>query len=431
MKLVVALAAFVVFSSIVGSVIVVAQTADCGGAPRNTKPIITDAPVKISATPNGERWLAGTGEDAIHLLYVKGSFYEMGYAQGELMKKEFEELVPEFFQYIEAEVDQILSKVPKWMVNFIVKNGLNAALDLTWDATTKYTPQRYYDEMKGLADATGIDLVMFRRLAMFPELTKAACSMFGAWGNATASRDGKLLQLRALDWDAKCVIKKWPSVTVYFPNAKEGGHPFAVIGWPGMVGTIGTGYSSTGVALSEKVWLNTPKDVDSRFGMPWTFVLRDVLQFAGDLDAAITQLVNAHRTCSIHVGVGDKNTNEFRGVEYAANVINIYDDKNQPVYPQHPYMPNLVYWDKHPQPTTHDCYSSLLEKFYGSFTAENTISDIAAVSRTGDMHIAVYDFATEYVYVANAAVDESSGVYEAFTQSFVRFDMAAIFAHQF
>ena len=25
--------------------------------------------------------------------------------------------------------------------------------------------------------------------------------MFGAWGNATASRDGNLLQLRALDWD--------------------------------------------------------------------------------------------------------------------------------------------------------------------------------------------------------------------------------------
>ena len=34
---------------------------------------------------------------------------------------------------------------------------------------------------------------------MIGELTKGACSMFGA--NSTATPDGKLLQLRALDWD--------------------------------------------------------------------------------------------------------------------------------------------------------------------------------------------------------------------------------------
>ena len=34
---------------------------------------------------------------------------------------------------------------------------------------------------------------------MIGELTKGACSMFGA--NASATPDGSLLQLRALDWD--------------------------------------------------------------------------------------------------------------------------------------------------------------------------------------------------------------------------------------
>ena len=34
---------------------------------------------------------------------------------------------------------------------------------------------------------------------MIGELTKGACSMFGA--NSTATPDGTLLQLRALDWN--------------------------------------------------------------------------------------------------------------------------------------------------------------------------------------------------------------------------------------
>jgi isopenicillin-N N-acyltransferase-like protein len=34
--------------------------------------------------------------------------------------------------------------------------------------------------------------------------------MFGAWGNATASRGGQLLQLRALDWDTDGPFKNYP-----------------------------------------------------------------------------------------------------------------------------------------------------------------------------------------------------------------------------
>ena len=52
--------------------------------------------------------------------------------------------------------------------------------------------------MRGIADASGVSLKLMRRIHMIGELTKGTCSMFGAWGKATL--DGKVIQLRALDW---------------------------------------------------------------------------------------------------------------------------------------------------------------------------------------------------------------------------------------
>ena len=61
-----------------------------------------------------------------------------------------------------------------------------------------YSGNYFFDEMKGLADSSGFDYEIIRRIHMIGELTKASCSMYGAWGDAT--KDSKNLQMRALDW---------------------------------------------------------------------------------------------------------------------------------------------------------------------------------------------------------------------------------------
>jgi hypothetical protein len=58
--------------------------------------------------------------------------------------------------------------------------------------------------MRGISEASGVSLKIIRRIHMIGELTKGTCSMFGAWGKATA--DGKAIQLRALDWVLKNII---------------------------------------------------------------------------------------------------------------------------------------------------------------------------------------------------------------------------------
>ncbi len=76
--------------------------------------------------------------------------------------------------------------------------------------------------------------------------------MFGA--NSSATPDGGLLQLRALDWNVDGVygystirlvlytslagpFRNYPQITVYHPNTGNG-HAFANIGWTGWIGSI-------------------------------------------------------------------------------------------------------------------------------------------------------------------------------------------------
>jgi len=101
-------------------------------------------------------------------------------------------------------------------------------------------------------------------------------------------------------------------------------------------------------------------------GTPFTYLLRDVLQFDGSLEAAETHMKvssvsqqcvmrgqplsdcqNANRTCDLILGVGDGKmaTDGFRGVQYSYSVANfINDDDLIPVASWHPPIENIVYF---------------------------------------------------------------------------------------
>jgi hypothetical protein len=64
--------------------------------------------------------------------------------------------------------------------------------------------------------------------------------------------------------------------------------------------TLQQGYSQD-IAVSEKVWLGST-DKTTRFGIPWNFVLRDVLQYDVTLDDATNRMSNGHRTCDVIFG---------------------------------------------------------------------------------------------------------------------------------
>jgi isopenicillin-N N-acyltransferase-like protein len=92
--------------------------------------------------------------------------------------------------------------LPSWLRHEIGNTGVGLVkrlLDLNYIITKKFTPQRWEDEMKGIAKGSGVPVKTWRRLSMLPELLKASCSLGGWWGKASST--GQLFQLRALDWE--------------------------------------------------------------------------------------------------------------------------------------------------------------------------------------------------------------------------------------
>jgi isopenicillin-N N-acyltransferase like protein len=138
---------------------------------------------------------------------------------------------------------------------------------------------------------------------------------------------------------------------------------------------------------------------------------------------------DATRTCSIFVGVGDQ-TNRFVAVGYSHETVNIYDNIDSPTWNGHPKLPDLVYIDKHVQPSSDPCMGSLMQKYYGTLDAEVAIRQVAAVFQTGDMHVAVYDYTKNFMYVSNASPANATGggVIPAYDRPYVRLDMASLFA---
>ena len=68
----------------------------------------------------------------------------------------------------------------------IANVGLEAALEATLDVTRAWTGDYFAAELQGLADATSLPLKKIEHIHMIGELTKGSCSLYGAWGNATA-----------------------------------------------------------------------------------------------------------------------------------------------------------------------------------------------------------------------------------------------------
>lgn len=172
-------------------------------------------------------------------------------------------------------------------------------LDFNYLITKKYTPSRWEEEFKGVAKGAGVRLHDLRRINLIPELLKASCSLGGWWGEATGNRG--LLQLRALDWEEHAPIAKFPCVTVYHPT-EPGSVPFANIAWIGFLGSL-TGYSSEHIGIGERLRGGNSSTM-TRFGTPWTYVLRDLLQFSHNMYEALQSLQDAERTCSIYLGLG-------------------------------------------------------------------------------------------------------------------------------
>jgi len=103
-------------------------------------------------------------------------------------------------------------------------------------------------------------------------------------------------------------------VTVY-NFSTNGSIIFSNIGWTGIVGSL-AGFSPL-VGVGERLWGDKGKV--SEYGMPWMYVLRDVLQYATDLESGVGFMDAAKKTWAIHVALSSRIDNELEIIYYAAD----------------------------------------------------------------------------------------------------------------
>lgn len=376
--------------------------------------------------PNG----GNEGPQTYYVTHLYGTPYEMGYAQGQLYGETVKTFIDDVWAYLEGQVEKALPGIfPDWFKLLIADLGLDLALDTTEQWTRQFTGDYIYQEFQGLSDAAHIDYQKLVRVHMLAGLTQGKCSMSGGWGEAVAkgSAANHLIQSRTLDWDMDGPFRDFSAITVYHPSPDgSNGHPFVNVGIMGFIGGL-TGVSATQLGISE-IGVSYPDATfgnESRMGIPFIFILRDILQFDTTIDDAINRMINSRRTCDLILGVGDGKLGIFRAFQYSYSTLRIQDDLNMmPNASWHPRIKHMVYYGMDwICPSYNQVLSEQLTKYYGSFSPDVGLRYITPVEKSGDSHAAYYDLTAMHLYVAFAGPHNSTGSPAAFDRQYVQYDV--------
>jgi isopenicillin-N N-acyltransferase-like protein len=171
---------------------------------------------------------------------------------------------------------------------------------------------------------------------------------------------------------------------------------------------------------------------ESRIGIAFTFLLRDILQFDLTVDDSINRITTAKRTCSLILGVGDGKLNQFRSFQYSSSDANVIDDVN--LIPKndtwHAPIKNVVYhgmdWLC---PPFSEALMIQLNKHWGNITAENAVRNIVPLASTGTLQVAVYDLTAMQLYLSYARKSNNTeGPEMAYDRPYVQVNLKMLFA---
>ena len=229
-------------------------------------------PILKTVSPGTLMWV-----DELPVLIVKGDPYDMGYQHGTLLRNQVRASVNNMMGFADQQIK--IPLIGRWMVR--------RALMHAWNQMAPFVPEKYLDEMKGLADGAGIPLETLQMVHALPERMAAMCASAAVTGAAT--RDGTFIHIRNLDWAIQSDVQRYAALFVFYP---EGAHPFISVGWLGFVGVV-SGMNDQEISVSE-IGAETV-DVTLK-GTPMAFLLRQVLEESSDLDQAAAVIQSAART---------------------------------------------------------------------------------------------------------------------------------------
>ena len=239
----------------------------------------------------GQGWLEKI--DGYPVLHLKGTPYEMGYQHGALLKESVGENMHNIVGILAAESFHLgpLTLKPRPLVDSLVEQQ------------RQFVPPRYFEEMQGLAAGADVPLADVQAGNFLPELFH--CSGFAVMNSATT--DGTLYHGRVLDYKCDWHLQDHAVLIVAEP---DGGIPFVNVTYAGFIGSV-TGMNAKHVSIGE---MGGSGQGHWR-GEPMSFLVREVLQRAGDVDTALAIFRDNPRTCQYFYVIADGNTNRAVGVQ--------------------------------------------------------------------------------------------------------------------
>jgi hypothetical protein len=330
------------------------------------------------AVADGYRTSVGEGPDTIPVIVVTGTPHEMGLALGTLMKKEISEFLPQYMKMVQQADPKYFS---------------DEALDKAWTSVSEFTSPRYMEEMKGVAEGSGVPIDLLRRAHMVPVIGNYSCSGIAIWGEAT--QNGHLYQIRNLDYEVHAHLQDYPMIAIYVP--KEG-IPHMNVGFAGVIG-VNTGMNAEGITLSEigdSPESDVPYDLNGEHFMS---MFRDILYNAHNLDEAVKMVQDAKRIKKYHYVIGDGKAKKAVKMRAHAPNLDIWGD-NDPKDELAPnVLPNLVYHAEGRDPVAY----AHLKTYSGQYDADAVIQLSKAVGTLGgNLLDAVYDATALECWVAYA-----------------------------
>jgi len=338
--------------------------------------VAPEAPRKLIAE-SGPAYLEQIGNTRV--LHLKGSYRDMGFQHGALLKDEI---------LVGAKLIQTVGAVT-WEKNF--KTSSREA----WQRTSPFIPQKFKDEIAGMAEATGLAIEDVQDFTIFPELFH--CSGFAVWGKATS--DGSLLHGRVLDYMREVGLDRWALIIIQEP---EGANAFVNVGYSGTIGSV-TGMNTNHIGIGEMGGGGAEK----WDGMPMTLLVRECLETGNTIDDVMGIMSSTPRTCEYYYVLSDSKADGGRG---SAVGVAAWPDRIQFISPNefHELLPRpledavmLSAGDRY------QCLVNRVERMYGKIDVQIALDIMArGVAMSSNMHDALFKPATLELWVANSTLKD-------------------------
>lgn len=272
----------------------------------------------------GQSWFGKV--EGLPVLYLKGTPFELGYANGALTQ-----------QYVERQEAMLLRMLQRvapyrwtqFLLKFVVvfKNRhlpehitadeqmeiLGLSLGCR-DPHPEVGP--FYFRLLNYHAAQDISYML-----MNSPLIRGGCTGFGVWGNR--ARDGHLLAGRNFDWEAAPIFDEDRILTICEP---ADGIPFISLAWAGMAGCV-SGMNQEGLSVTVN---GAPSHLPGDAATPTCLVAREVLQHARTIEEARTIIQRRRVFVSALFLVGSRKDGRFVVIEKTPDTLAVREAGDQP-----------------------------------------------------------------------------------------------------